>query len=130
MGHPNLRRSEHSQACAAERAGDSRGHGQEGATVFTVSGTSTQRFVGVGTWTWALRGTDALGNVGAFSAPSNEVVVTATGVTVTPPPEEGQPGNTVRRALAVGWSCSAVDAQTLSLAWLVWALRRRRSSTS
>jgi hypothetical protein len=102
---------------------------QEGATVFAVTGASTQRFVGVGTWTWALRGTDSLGNVGAFSPPSNEVVVTETGVMVMPPPDAGVAGDAglddEPRALAVGCGCSTGDLSALSLGLLALAILRR-----
>ncbi|MBM4777003.1 MAG: hypothetical protein GQE15_04800 [Archangiaceae bacterium] len=48
-----------------------------GSSVVSVSGNATQRFVGPGRWRWAIRGTDALGNVGAFSAESAPVDVGA-----------------------------------------------------
>jgi hypothetical protein len=55
-----------------------------GAQVFGVTGLSASRVVPPGRWTWSLRGTDALGNVGAFSPPSNVIVVTSSGVAVGP----------------------------------------------
>lgn len=55
-----------------------------GAQVFAVAGLGASRVVGPGTWRWALRATDAAGNAGDFSAPSNVIVVDATGVTVGP----------------------------------------------
>lgn len=48
-----------------------------GSTVVQVTGNSTQRVIGAGRWRWALRGTDALGNVGEFSAESAPVEVGA-----------------------------------------------------
>ncbi|MDP1829494.1 MAG: Ig domain-containing protein [Archangium sp.] len=55
-----------------------------GAQVFAVTGLGASRLVGPGTWRWALRATDAAGNAGAFSGPSNVIVVDATGVAVGP----------------------------------------------
>lgn len=48
-----------------------------GSTIVVVTGNSTQRQVGPGRWRWAIRGTDSLGNVGAFSVESAPVDVGA-----------------------------------------------------
>lgn len=55
-----------------------------GTQVISVTGLSASRLVPPGTWRWSLRATDAVGNVGAFSAPSNVIVVTATRVVIGP----------------------------------------------
>lgn len=55
-----------------------------GTQLVAVTGLGASRLVGPGRWRWALRGTDVAGNVGAFSAPSNEIVVTAGGVAIGP----------------------------------------------
>jgi hypothetical protein len=46
-----------------------------GSVLFSPAGTPALRMVGPGRWTWALRATDALGNRGALSGPSNVIVV-------------------------------------------------------
>lgn len=55
-----------------------------GAQLVSVAGLSVSRSVPPGEWRWQLRGIDALGNVGAFSAASNTVLITAQGVVVGP----------------------------------------------
>lgn len=55
-----------------------------GAELVNVTGLSVSRMVPPGEWRWQLRGIDALGNVGAFSAVSNAVLITANGVVVGP----------------------------------------------
>jgi MYXO-CTERM domain-containing protein len=93
----------------------------EASTIVAVSGSSTQRFVPPGRWTWALRGTDALGNVGEWSAPSNEVIVTESGVMVMPPPDAVNGA----RSFAVGCGCSTDQHWAPVLGWLALALLRR-----
>lgn len=87
-----------------------------GATIFAVTGLLTQRFVPPGTWTWRLRATDALGNVGAFSLPSNVVTVSGGGVGVGPSIDASRP---------IGAHCGVPLSVTLPGAGdppLTWAL--------
>lgn len=51
-----------------------------GAQLVSVTGLAASRTLPPGEWRWQLRGTDALGNVGLFSEPSNAILVTAQGV--------------------------------------------------
>jgi hypothetical protein len=80
-------------AIAAEELQETSADG--GTTVFMASGLMAVRTVGPGTYTWQLRATDSAGNVSAFSAPSNAIVVALDGgVTVTPDagaPDAGAP---------------------------------------
>ncbi len=55
-----------------------------GTQLVSVTGLGVSRLVTPGTWRWALRATDVAGNVGAFSPPSNAIVVTAGGVAIGP----------------------------------------------
>ena len=55
-----------------------------GSQVISVTGLAASRLVRAGRWQWSLRATDALGNVGDFSLPSNLVVVTEAGVSIGP----------------------------------------------
>lgn len=55
-----------------------------GVQVFPVTGLAVSRVVPPGEWRWQLRGTDALGNQGLFSDPSNAILVTEGGVAIGP----------------------------------------------
>jgi hypothetical protein len=55
-----------------------------GFVVVPALTTAAARNVGPGRWTWQVRGTDSVGNVGDWSAPSNTIVVTASGVAQGP----------------------------------------------
>lgn len=105
-----------------------------GATVFAVTGTSVARALSPGSYQWRLRGTDALGNVGAFGAASNTVGVSTEGVVVVEPDGggAGEPDAGTRedpRQLRVGCGCGqgAGEALGAALLFVACALGRRRA---
>ena len=59
-------------------------NGDGGTQPVAVTGLGASRIIGPGTWRWTLRGTDVAGNPGAFSPPSNTIVVSETGVAIGP----------------------------------------------
>lgn len=80
-----------------------------GAQVFSVTGLAASRIVPPGQWSWALRGTDALGNVGNFGEHSNIIVVTEQGVVVGPSIVSTQLTARCGEALVVGLVGSGDD---------------------
>ena len=82
--------------------------------------------------TWRLRARDILGNFGAFSAPSNEVLVDADGGVQVTPPDAGtsgvDAGTLTPRTLRVGCGCSASPAGAWLLFLALVSARRRRQN--